>query len=123
SFTSRLAARSDDMSDEDIIRLLNVPSWFPPDIAEWMASLPAWYEDEHALYVHAGLDGDGETWWHPAVGREKPLFWMREPDFFNYYEGKRVVFGHTRTRDLPTEDDSEPDEDESVHVWLRGDLV
>ena len=27
----------------------------PADVVEWMNELPYWYEDEHAIYVHAGL--------------------------------------------------------------------
>jgi len=126
SFTGRLrASHDDDMSDDDIIQLLNVPSWLPPEVAAWMAARPAWYEDEHALYVHAGLDGEDNRWNHPSVGREKPLFWMREPDFFNGYQGKRVVFGHTRTRDRPTDHIGffRKLVDDTVDVWRRGDLV
>ena len=126
SFTGRQrASHDDDMSDDEILELLNVPSWLPPDVAAWMAARPAWYEDEHALYVHAGLDGEDNHWNHPSVGREKPLFWMREPDFFTGYQGKRVVFGHTRTRDLPTDHIGffRRVMDDSADVWKRGDLV
>ena len=127
SFTAREPAGPDEeMSDEDVVQLLNVSSWLPPDVAEWMASLPAWYEDEHALYVHAGLDGgEHNQWHHPSEGREKPLFWMREPEFFTGYSGKRVIFGHTRTRDLPTDHLGffKRLMDDLSDVWRRGDLI
>lgn len=123
SFTGR--PQESELSDDELIELLNVPAWLPHDVAAWMAALPAWYEDEHAIYVHAGLDGEGTQWTHPSKGREKPLFWMREPDFFTGYRGKRVVFGHTRTRDLPTDHLGFLRRliDDPADVWRRGDLI
>jgi len=126
SFTGR--PHSDEsvvLGDDEFIEMLDVKRWFPPDIAAWMAALPTWYEDAHALYVHAGLDGEGREWSHPSVGREKALMWMREPDFYTGYAGKRVVFGHTRTRDLPTDHLGffRRLVDDPADVWRRGDLV
>ena len=129
SYTGRppapTGAAEEEMTDDELIQLLNVPSWLPADVAAWMAARPAWYEDEHAIYVHAGLDGEDRQWNHPSVGREKPLFWMREPDFFTGYQGKRVVFGHTRTRDLPTDHLGffRRLVDDPADVWRRGDLI
>lgn len=80
--------------------------FFPPEIVEWMEGLPYWYEDEHALYVHAGLPKapDG-TFAHPRDLPHPPtaVLWLRDQDFFRNYRGKRVVFGHTRTEFLPAE--------------------
>ncbi len=110
---------------DEFVKYLQVSSWFPRDVVEWFESLPLWYEDDHALFVHAGLDGRDAEWKHPRDGRPKPLMWMREKLFYNGYTGKRVVFGHTHTRDLPQEhrefaDGSPKDAD---RVWLRGPLV
>jgi serine/threonine protein phosphatase 1 len=103
----------------EIQKLLEVTSWFPKEVAAWMESLPLWYEDDHALYVHAGLEGEGKHWKHPSMCAEKPLLWMREPDFFKHYRGKRVVFGHTPVADLPVDrGDAGPDQ-----VWIDHDLV
>lgn len=126
SFTDRPPAPVDaELSDDELIQLLDVPSWLPSEVAAWMAARPAWYEDAHAIYVHAGLDGEDQRWSHPSAGREKPLFWMREPDFFTGYHGKRVVFGHTRTRDLPTDHLGFFRRliDDPADVWHRGDLI
>lgn len=126
SYTGRPEGGPDDeMSDDEILSLLDVSRWLPPDVAAWMAARPAWYEDAHAIYVHAGLDGQDHHWAHPSEGREKPLFWMREPDFFTGYRGKRVVFGHTRTRDLPTDHLGFFRRllDDAADVWRRGDLI
>ena len=61
-----------------------------------MSELPLWYEDEHAVYVHAGLERDATGGWkHPRDAAPKPLLWMRERAFFKGYRGKRLCFGHT----------------------------
>jgi serine/threonine protein phosphatase 1 len=137
------------LSDDDLIGMLRVEGWFPTDLAFWMANLRTWFEDEHAIYVHAGLDADTSSYLHPAKGRERPLLWTREAAFFRTYRGKRVVFGHTRTRDLPTlaaGQDGAPDDAYATtggapevsageipadmehlgkpdEVWLSGDLI
>lgn len=88
----------------ELQQLLEVKRWLPADVIEWMEKLPLYHEDEHALYVHAGLDRDEDGGWkHPSVSQPKPLLWMREPAFFKHYRGKRVVFGHTPVSDLPVE--------------------
>jgi serine/threonine protein phosphatase 1 len=80
-------------------------SFFPPDVIEWFKTLPHWYEDEHAIYVHAGIKRTpGEDFPHPsAVTPPRALLWLRDRDFFENYRGKLVVFGHTTTRTLPNE--------------------
>src|ERR1700752_3626741 len=70
---------------------------FPPEHLEFMQSLPFYYEDEHAIYVHAGLD-EGK---HPSESSPMSLLWMRDMDFYKNYRGKPCVFGHTPTPLLP----------------------
>jgi serine/threonine protein phosphatase 1 len=83
--------------------ILNGRFW-PPDVLEWMRSLPYWYEDEHALYVHAGLPKKEDHWPHPSELEDPtPLLWLRDEEFFFNYRGKYVVFGHTVTSCLPPE--------------------
>ncbi len=105
--------------------LLQPTKWFPAWIHQWMESLPLYYEDEHAIYVHAGLDGEGEVWLHPKDGRPRNLLWCREPDFFRGYKGKRLCFGHTITSELPVDHLSWFGKilDDPSDVWFRGDLV
>jgi serine/threonine protein phosphatase 1 len=59
--------------------------------------LPFYYEDEFAIYVHAGLD-EGK---HPRESSPISLLWMRDMDFYKNYRGKPCVFGHTPTPLLP----------------------
>lgn len=77
--------------------------FFPADVLEWMRGLPTWYEDEHAIYTHAGLPpSDDGGFSHPsAVKSRLKLLWSRSSEFFRSYRGKRVICGHTATRDLP----------------------
>lgn len=128
SFAGRPPAHPEaSVSDRDLLAMLDVSTWLPAETVDWMATRPAWFEDEHAIYVHAGLDldPDGDAWLHPSQGREKPLLWSRDPDFYRRYRGKRVVFGHTRTRDLPNDHLGffRSMIEASDEVWCRGDLV
>ncbi|MCE4225004.1 serine/threonine protein phosphatase [Methylobacterium sp. C25] len=64
----------------------------------WADRLPLYHEDEHRVFVHAGLD--------PSVSmpeqREQILCWYRCPRDFDYSLGaKHVVHGHTPFRDGP----------------------
>ncbi len=103
----------------ELTRLFDIRSWLPHDLVEWIHSLPLWYEDEHGIYVHAGLEGEGTVWHHPRDSTPKALLWMREPDFYLGYSGKRLVFGHTIVDELPTPAGAPPRRE----VWMRGDLI
>ena len=91
--------------DEEAFTAMFTGKFFPPEVIAWFRALPLWYDDEHAIYVHAGLPGDGRGGFlHP---RDAPvptaLLWTRTESFFRNYRGKRVVVGHTRTSELPRE--------------------
>ena len=70
---------------------------FPSEHLGFMQGLPFYHEDEHAIYVHAGLD-EGK---HPSESSRMSLLWMRDMDFYKNYHGKPCVFGHTPTPLLP----------------------
>ncbi len=82
-------------------------AFFPAADVAWMRTLLHYYEDDHAIYVHAGLKrerGPDGQFPHPAnVDPPKLMLWMRDRDFFTNYRGKLVVFGHTATTTLPAE--------------------
>jgi len=83
---------------------LHEARFFPAEVLAWMASLPHWYEDRHAIYVHAGLPCVGPRWLHPVMVKDPAiLLWLRDRRFFTEYRGKRVVVGHTTTTTLPQE--------------------
>ncbi|MCM3871016.1 MAG: serine/threonine protein phosphatase [Pyrinomonadaceae bacterium] len=69
----------------------------PPEHLEFFRELPFYHEDEHALYVHAGLD-NGK---HPRETSPQLLLWSRDMDFYKNYRGKPCLFGHTPTPFLP----------------------
>jgi serine/threonine protein phosphatase 1 len=93
-------------------------SFFPADIVAWMRELPFWYEDEHGIYVHAGLvEAKDGSFMHPSVGEPKlAMLWVRTERFFREYRGKRVVVGHTATEILPQELSSWTPED-PTDLW------
>ena len=79
-------------------------NFFPPQVLAWMRTLPYWYEDKHAIYVHAGLPIKDGKFLHPSqVDNQQTLLWVRTEEFFRSYRGKHVVVGHTTTDTLPPE--------------------
>ena len=64
---------------------------------EWMKNLPLYHEDNHFIYVHAGVDIS-----KPMHEQNKhTLLWTRNEFIYNetmYY--KQVIFGHTPTVNL-----------------------
>src|SRR5258708_31283113 len=83
-------------SDFDSAREL-IKEKFPAHQIDFLRQLPFYHEDNHALYVHAGLE-DGK---HPHESSPQALLWTRDLDFYKSYYGKPCVFGHTPTPLLP----------------------
>ena len=93
-----------EMAGMDEAESLFCGSFFPADVVEWMRALPYYYEDQHAIYVHAGLPEGPGGFLHPSqVPDPLVLLWLRTRAFFANYRGKPVVVGHTVTGDLPQE--------------------
>ncbi|APR84587.1 Serine/threonine protein phosphatase [Minicystis rosea] len=108
--------RGEPVTTEELPALLQ-GSFFPAEVIAWMRELPYFYEDEHAIYVHAGLPKGEAGFPHPSEVRTKSaLLWCRDDHFFRHYEGKRVVFGHTATGLLPPELSTYTPEDPS-DMW------
>jgi serine/threonine protein phosphatase 1 len=108
----------EDMPTRSEIESMIKGSFLPRDVVEWMRAMPFFYEDERAIYVHAGIprNKDG-TFPHPSqVEPQLALLWCRDKDFFRNYEGKLVVFGHTATDALPPELSSYTPED-PTDMW------
>jgi len=117
SFTGGRAVVDDEKPRSDEVRSLLSGAFFPKDIVRWMRDLPYWYEDEHAIYVHAGLPKGENGFLHPsAAPLPAALLWLRDDDFFRNYRGKLVVFGHTATAFLPPELSTYTPED-PLDVW------
>jgi serine/threonine protein phosphatase 1 len=107
-----------DVLNEPLRQVLVSGAFFPLDVIEWMRALPFYFEDEHAIYVHAGLARDKNGGFlHPSATRKPAaLLWYRDQHFFRNYRGKRVVFGHTVTEHLPEELSSYTPED-PTDMW------
>jgi len=122
SFTSA-ARRDGELATKDEIDRMLRPTFFPRDVLLWMSGLPFFYEDEHAIYVHAGLVRENGAWVHPSrVAQPAILLWVRTMDFFRNYDGKRVVCGHTSTEQLPPELSSFTPEDPK-DMWVNGSVL
>ena len=86
------------------MELLASAAFFPSEMVDWMNELPFWYEDDHGIYVHAGLPGVSGEFSHPsAASPPDVLAWRRTDDFTRNYRGKKVLFGHTPVNLLPPE--------------------
>ena len=105
SYTGDPVPEDDELPRKDELMMLTSGSFFLDEHVDWFKSLPYWYEDEHAIYVHAGLPQGGATGFlHPRdVKAPIALLWCRDMEFFANYRGKLVVFGHTGTQYLPPE--------------------
>lgn len=98
-------------------------SFFPPEIVTWMESLALWYEDDHAIYVHAGLHEKDGAFLHPKDTEQKmALMWTRTDRFFREYRGKTVVIGHTVTELLPQELSSHTPSD-PTDMWVGESII
>jgi serine/threonine protein phosphatase 1 len=75
----------------------------PQDVLEWLDSLPLYHEEPDCILVHAGVLAD-----YPLENQgEGILCWIRG-EFYEYYRGKKVFFGHTPTPNLHGEMKWEP---------------
>ena len=87
-----------------------------------MRSLPYYHEDEHAIYVHAGLPFHEGKFLHPKDVEHKPiLLWVRTMQFFLDYRGKLVVVGHTSTDNLPPSLSFTPED--PLDMWVGENVI
>ncbi len=108
--------------DQDRARIADA-SFFPPGVIDWMREMPTWYEDHHAIYIHAGLQPVEGIFPHPSeVKNRLVLLWSRSNEFFTQYRGKRVVCGHTATIDLPQELSLYTPDDPS-DIWMTQNVI
>jgi serine/threonine protein phosphatase 1 len=64
----------------------------PEAHVELLKGLRSWYEDEHGIYVHAGIP-PGVS---PEEADDEAFLWIREPFIESDYAWEKVVvFGHT----------------------------
>jgi serine/threonine protein phosphatase 1 len=117
SYTDGPRVTEGEMPKEHEVVPLHSGSFFPAEIVAWIKELPYWYEDEHALHVHAGLLRRDGVFLHPRdTDPMAALIWTRSEEFFRDYRGKRVIVGHTQTDYLPPELDTLTPHD-AADVW------
>lgn len=84
------------------------PLKIPPEHLNWMAQLPLTHEDEHRIFVHAGVPFDKEV----ADTKVETLQWMLYPgdvehgdaefhDDAPHISGKHIVHGHHQSASHP----------------------
>ena len=123
SYVGRKVPRPNELAGKEERMALQTGSFYPDDVVDWFQTLPYWYEDDHAIYVHAGLCQGPDGFMHPQeVKAPVAMLWCRDEQFFNGYAGKRVVVGHTRTEYLQKELSHYQPEDGS-NLWARGDVI
>lgn len=123
SFTGGALPDDDDLPSPDEMKAMMKGSFFPRKVVKWLRGLPYFYEDDHAIYVHAGIKRTAGDFPHPSeVTPPRALLWLRDRDFFENYRGKLVVFGHTTTRTLPAELSSHTPED-PADLWAGPSCV
>lgn len=123
SFTNGPIPEPNELGGKDEIRSMIEGQFFPEDVRAWMRSLPLYYEDEHGIYVHAGLPKQDGRFRHPSeVQDPRPLLWERSEEFYRSYEGKRVVFGHTMVEMLPQALSSNTPED-NLDVYIGTHVI
>lgn len=90
----------------------------PPAHLAWMCSLPLYHEDDHRVFVHAGVDETLELAETPG----RVLQWHRyECHYPHGYRGKHVVHGHEQYEDGPILHAGRSDFD--TMAWLTGRLA
>lgn len=112
SFRGQPVPDEDESATKEELEQMLSGSFLPRDVVDWMRGLPYFFEDAHAIYVHAGLIDKGGRFGHPSETEPKrALLWTRSREFFAGYRGKLVVVGHTSTGLLPAELSSYTPED------------
>jgi calcineurin-like phosphoesterase family protein len=123
SFAGGPVPRENELPKRSEAKVFTSGEFFPPKVVAWFRGLPYWYEDEHAIYVHAGLPRGKEGFLHPSAAPDPiVLLWLRDDHFFRNYRGKLVVFGHTRTEYLPPELSGYTPED-PTDLWAGENVV
>ena len=117
SFMGKKHPGEGERATPDEMEIMLSGAFFPEEVVQWMKALPFFYEDDHAIYVHAGLPKGPNGFLHPSqVTPPLTLLWCRDEAFFRDYRGKLVVFGHTTTACLPPELSSYTPEDPN-DIW------
>ena len=123
SFVGGAVPREDERPLPAEAMIVQSGDFFPEAVVKWFRERPYWYEDAHAIYVHAGLPRAAAGFMHPSTVTDPiVLLWLRDDHFFRNYRGKLVVFGHTRTEYLPPELSGYTPED-PTDLWAGENVV
>ena len=118
SFTDGAPVAKGETASNEEMEALVLGEFLPKRVVEWIKTLLFWYENEHGIFIHAGLPKENKRFLHPSeVQPPAKLAWLQSKDFVLHYRGKHVFFGHTPTEFLPQEFSLfTPDDDEDLFV-------
>ncbi|MWV44315.1 serine/threonine protein phosphatase [Paenibacillus sp. HJL G12] len=81
------------------------------DHVEFLSTLPLYHEDEHHIYVHAGIN---PAYVHWKEQTEYDFMYIKDEFIYSPFDlGKKVVFGHTKTVDIH----------DQAHIWFDQDKI
>jgi serine/threonine protein phosphatase 1 len=85
--------------------LENWSAHLPPAHLDFFRSLGLWHQDQHGIYVHAGLRPGRQ----PHETGEETLLWVREKFYASDYRWEKVVvFGHSPRAEPPDGPEAAP---------------
>lgn len=88
------------------------------ELYAWMKSLPLYYETEHQIYVHAGVDEEAEDWW-PYGTSEEMFIEKYPPSKGSFYMD--IIAGHVSTSTASgREDNHDIFYDGHSHFYIDG---
>lgn len=103
------------------------PSWdryktsLPEDTIRYLESLPLTYNNDHALFVHAGARrGEDGVW---SVDSPHTALWYRAEEFWRSYEGRQIVVGHTPTNKIRRMLGEQTPPEPQMCAWVRGSIT
>jgi serine/threonine protein phosphatase 1 len=93
SFTGKPIPTEAESPTFDELKAMYDGSFLPSDVVAWMKTLGFFYEDDFAIYVHAGIKRDGDHFPHPSqVKPPRALLWLRDPNVHPAQDVLNVLF-------------------------------
>lgn len=85
------------LSDYERATIGRIENFIPDEHKLFIATLPVYHETEDYIFVHGGLKPGKQ----PADMNEYDMMWIRDEFIDSDYDwGKKVIFGHTASRNL-----------------------
>ncbi|MEW6730008.1 MAG: metallophosphoesterase family protein [Acidobacteriota bacterium] len=93
----------------------------PAATRSFLAQLPTYYRNEHAIYVHAGARRSETGDWQ--IDSLETALWYRDMLFWKEYDGPTIVVGHTPTNKIRKMLNESLTPNSRMEAWQRGDII